>query len=82
RPFPAQGRAAPHELPGLLKADGQRVGIVTSSPDWYATAVLRQFRIPYDTLISYGDTENHKPDPEPILAALNRLGVAASQESF
>lgn len=82
RPFGAQGRAAPHELPGLLKADGQMVGIVTSSPQWYATAVLQQFRIPYDVLVSYGDTENHKPDPEPIQEALRRLRVAASTETL
>ena len=33
-------------------------------------------------LISYGDTENHKPDPEPIQEALRRLGIAASPESI
>ncbi|WP_027038424.1 HAD-IA family hydrolase [Mesorhizobium ciceri] len=82
RAFPAQGRAAPHELPALLRADGQAVGIVTSSPEWYATAVLQQFRIPYDVLVSYGDTENHKPDPAPIEEALRRLGIAASRESL
>jgi len=82
RAFPTQGSAAPHELPGLLKADGQTIGIVTSSPEWYATAVLKAFRIPYDVLVSYGDTENHKPDPEPIEEALRRLGVTASPGSL
>ena len=82
RAFPAQGSAAPHELPGLLKADGQTVGIATTSPEWYATAVLKAFRIPYDVLVSYGDTENHKPDPEPIQEALQRLGIAATPESL
>ena len=82
RPFQAQGRAAPHELPALLKADGQLVGVVTSSPQWYAQAVLAQFRIPYDVLVSYGDTENHKPDPEPIREALKRLGIPASRDSL
>lgn len=82
RAFPAQGSAAPHELPGLLRADGQPVGVVTSSPEWYAKAVLEQFRIPYDVLISYGDTESHKPDPEPIQEALKRLGIAATRDSL
>jgi HAD superfamily hydrolase (TIGR01549 family) len=82
RAFPAQGSAAPHELPGLLKADGQTVGIATTSPEWYATAVLKAFHIPYDVLVSYGDTENHKPDPEPIQEALQRLGIAATPESL
>lgn len=80
RPFPAQGRAAPHELPALLRAEGQPVGVVTSSPEWYAQAVLAQFRIPYDVLVSYGDTQNHKPDPEPLQEALRRLGIAASPQ--
>lgn len=82
RPFPAQGSAAPHELPGLLKADGQIVGIVTSSPEWYAEAILQQFRIPYDVLVSYGDTQAHKPDPEPIQEALRRLGINAIGRCF
>ena len=33
-------------------------------------------------LVSYGDTENHKPDPEPIQEALQRLGIAATPESL
>ncbi|MHC2635105.1 phosphoglycolate phosphatase-like HAD superfamily hydrolase [Bradyrhizobium liaoningense] len=82
RPFPAQGSAAPHELPGLLKADGQAVGVVTSSPRWYAEAVLGQFRIPCDVLVTYGDTENHKPDPEPLLKALQLLGIPPSRQSL
>jgi phosphoglycolate phosphatase-like HAD superfamily hydrolase len=78
RPFPAQGLVSPHELPGRLKQAGHTVGVVTSSPEWYAKAVMAQFRVAHDVLISYGDTENHKPDPDPLLEALRRLGVAAS----
>lgn len=82
RPFPPQGSVSPHELPAKLKEDGHIVGVVTSSPEWYATAVLQQFRIPYDVLVSYGDTANHKPDPDPLQEALRRLGVQATAQIF
>jgi HAD superfamily hydrolase (TIGR01549 family) len=82
RSFPALGSLAPHELPARLKQAGHKVGIVTSSPNWYAEAVVAQFRIPHDVLISYGDTENHKPNPDPLLEALKRLGVAPSPAVF
>lgn len=82
RPFARQGRVAPHELPARLKRDHQTVGIVTSSPDWYAKAILEQFRIPYDVLVCHRDTANHKPDPDPLLEALRRLGVQPSAASF
>lgn len=73
RPFPANGRHAPHEVPGLLHEAGEKVAIVTSSPRWYAEAVTDQFDIPYDVLVGYEDTEDHKPDPAPIVKALERL---------
>lgn len=75
RAFPTQGSVAPHELPAKLKMNGVLIGVVTSSPEWYATAVLSQFRIPYDVLVSYGDTTNHKPDPDPLLEALRHFGA-------
>lgn len=74
RPFSKIGRFAPHEVPKLVKDAGHRVGIVTSSPSAYAQEVLQRFRIPFDVLVAYGDTENHKPDPDPILEAIRRLG--------
>lgn len=67
---------APHELPAALKALGQRIAIVTTSPKWYADEIIRRFNISHDVLISYGDTKLHKPDPEPLNAALAVLKVA------
>jgi HAD superfamily hydrolase (TIGR01549 family) len=82
RAFPPQGALAPHQLPAKLKDAGHTIGIVTSSPEWYAKAILEQFRIPYEVLVSYGDTENHKPDPDPILEALQRIGVSSTDTVF
>ena len=72
----------PHSLPGRLRSLGYKVGIVTSSVRWYAEAVLKLFGVPYDALIAYEDTERHKPDPQPIEAALAALGVAANQGAY
>ena len=76
-PFVGTGRNAPHELPGLLKRQGHQVAIVTSSPGWYATQVATQFRIGHDVLVSYDDTDEHKPSPAPLQKALELLGVSA-----
>ncbi len=67
----------PHEIPSKLKKRGHQVAVITASPGDYATALLKHFEIAYDILIAYHDTERHKPDPEPIEAALKKLGVAA-----
>lgn len=83
RPFvlkPAQ--PAPHEVPGILRGLGHPVAIVTSSPDWYAKAVLANFGVKYDVLVAYGDTDQHKPHPAPLQEALKRLGVAPSDAYY
>jgi len=82
RAFPSQGTMAPHELPAKLDEAGFYVGIVTSSPRWYAEEVLKQFRIPHDVLVAYGDTEIHKPNPDPILKALELLGAEPDPTVF
>jgi hypothetical protein len=77
KPF-AFREVAAHELPGRLRAEGHRVGIVTSSPRWYAETLMKQFSITADVLIAYHDTRAKKPDPEPIAAALNALSALAT----
>lgn len=81
RPFPTLKGGAPHELPTQLKQAGEIVGIVTSSPEWYAQQILAGFQIPYDVLITHGDTENHKPGPEPLQEAFRRLGFPPTSQS-
>jgi len=80
-PFRVDGAIAPHQLPAELKAQGVRIGIVTSSPQDYATAVLRQFQIPCDALVSYHDSQARKPDPEPLRAGLRSLGSEPGPQS-
>ncbi len=80
-PF-ATGRVSPHQLPAVLKDDGHAVGVVTSSPRWYAEKILTAFTIPYDVLVAYEDTDAHKPSPEPIKLAIEKLGATPSNTAY
>jgi hypothetical protein len=63
----------------LFRERGKGVAIVTSSPSPYARAILSLFQIPCDVLVGYYDTEAHKPDPEPLNLALQRLGCSPEE---
>jgi len=79
KPFQARSGTYVHDIPRLLKERGLKIGIVTSSPRAYAQKVISNFNIYYDILIAYHDTQNHKPDPEPINKALQELGTKAEE---
>lgn len=73
RAFPTT--PSPHEVVQQLKREGFPIGVVTNAPSAYAQPVLQRFGIPYDVLIAWHDTTEHKPHPEPLQLALSRLGV-------
>jgi pyrophosphatase PpaX len=61
-----------------LRDDGRRLGIVTSkSHDAVdlAWGVLPSLRELFDVVVAAEDTERHKPQADPILEALRRLGA-------
>ncbi len=65
------------ELLTELRRRGHRLGIVTAKRG--VTVQLAFERIPLlreltDVLVGHEDTERHKPDPDPVLEALRRLG--------
>lgn len=62
-----------------LRAASMRLAIATSAPRMYAEAVLSKFGIEPDVLVAYHDTKAHKPDPEPLMLALENLGVPRAQ---
>jgi pyrophosphatase PpaX len=67
-----------------LKAEGRRLGIVTAKRRKtveLAFAVLPLERY-FDVVVTSDMTERHKPDPAPVLAALERLGVEPSEAAF
>jgi pyrophosphatase PpaX len=67
-----------------LKREGRRLGIVTAKRRKtveLAFAVLPLERY-FDVVVTSDMTERHKPDPEPVLTALKRLGVGPAEAAF
>jgi pyrophosphatase PpaX len=68
-----------------LREQGRRLGIVTAKRR--LTAQLAFDRLPglednFEVVIGADDTERHKPDPEPILEALARLGARPAESAY
>jgi pyrophosphatase PpaX len=60
-----------------LHEEGRRLGIVTAKRR--STVELAFARVPlahlFETVVGGDETERHKPDPEPLLLAAERMGV-------
>jgi pyrophosphatase PpaX len=68
-----------------LRAEGRRLGIVTAKRLLTVGLALDRFPVLRDVpevLIGMEDTERHKPDPEPILEALKRLGATPADAAY
>ena len=67
-----------------LKDEGRRLGIVTAKRR--ETVELAFARLPlahlFETVVGGDETERHKPDPEPLLLAAERLSVAAADTAY
>jgi pyrophosphatase PpaX len=68
-----------------LREEGRRLGIVTAKRR--ATVGLAFDRLPgleesFDVVVTSDDTERHKPSPDPILKALERLGAAPADAAY
>ena len=78
------------EFPGVreslagLKARGYRLAVVTSKRSSSTADDLEYFGLqPYfDAVVTADDTGRHKPHPEPVLKALERLGAAREEATF
>ena len=63
-------------LPGLA-AEGRKLGIVTAKRHRTVGLAFDRFSAladAFDVVIAHEDTERHKPDPDPVLLAVERLG--------
>lgn len=58
----------------MLHEKGEKICVVTSSPEKYCKNVLKEFGIQVDNIVCYHDTKLHKPHPAPILKAIELLG--------
>jgi pyrophosphatase PpaX len=68
-----------------LKRQGRRLGIVTAKR--HGTVELALDRFPwlaeqFDVVVAHEDTERHKPDPDPVLKAIERLEGAPAQTAY
>jgi pyrophosphatase PpaX len=68
-----------------LHAEGRRLAIVTAKR--HRTVALAFDRFPWleeyvELVVAHEDTELHKPDPDPVLAALDRLDAAPASAAY
>ena len=73
------------ELLVELHRRGHQLGIVTAKR--VATVELAFARLPFlreltDVLVGAEDTERHKPDPDPVLEALRRIGAQPEEAVY
>ena len=63
---------------------GNRLGVATSKlrTEYDHFAETYPFAQLFDTVITSADTVNHKPDPEPILAAVEKLGARPEESVY
>jgi pyrophosphatase PpaX len=78
RPYPGVDA-----LLARLRADGRRLGVVTSKRRPTAELGLRLLGMDgFETVVGWEDTEAHKPGPEPVLRALERMHAAPDDAIF
>jgi pyrophosphatase PpaX len=67
-----------------LRSRGHPLAVVTSKSDWLAQRGLEHVGIDslFATIVGCDSCERHKPDAEPVLTALKRLGYAADEAVF
>jgi pyrophosphatase PpaX len=67
-----------------LHAEGRRLGVVTAKRR--STVELAFARVPlghlFETVVGGDETEKHKPDPEPLLLAAERMNADPSQAAY
>ena len=69
----------------VLHSEGRRLGVVTAKRRLtvqLAFDTLPELEQYFDVVIGAEDTERHKPHPEPVLAALERLGADAGDAAY
>jgi pyrophosphatase PpaX len=73
------------EVLGQLDAEGRKLGIVTAKRR--RTVALALERFPWlgehvDVVVTHEDTERHKPEPDPVLTAVQRLEARPSEAAY
>lgn len=71
-------------LDGIHKLEKYKLGIVTSRvrEGFYNNPVLVKLKEHFPLVVTYDDTKKHKPHPEPLLFACNKLGIKPSEAVY
>jgi pyrophosphatase PpaX len=76
--------AGMEEVLARLHEEGRRLGVVTAKRR--ATVELAFARVPlrhlFETVVGGDETERHKPDPEPLLLAAERMGADPAETAY
>jgi pyrophosphatase PpaX len=73
------------ELLPVLRDEGRTLGVVTAKRGKTVGLAFDRFpvlRETMDVLVGAEDTERHKPDPDPVIEALRRLGASADEAVY
>ena len=70
------------EILDFLKRMGLRLAISTTKDSSRTTKILNHFGFDLDTVVTADDTLATRPDPEPLLLALNKIGVIPDQALY
>ena len=67
-----------------LKDEGRRLGIVTAKRRKTVALAFEQIPLEhlFETVVGGDETARHKPDPEPLLLALERLGADPADTAY
>lgn len=67
-----------------LKSKGMKLGIVTHLPRSVFLTHLQNFGIEnhFDAIVTFDDTDEHKPSPKPLLTALSQMSVNPENAVF
>jgi pyrophosphatase PpaX len=71
-------------LVGELKAEGRKLGLVTAKRRQATDIVLQAAGLEavFDAIVTCEETQRHKPDPQPLLLALERLGAEPETAAY
>lgn len=74
----------PEALAKLAAVDGNQLGVATSKMKKEYDRFTKQYDFAnyFTTAITSADTTKHKPDPEPILAAVEKMGAKPEQSVY
>ena len=68
-----------NELIQELHEAGQKIAIVTKSPDMVPKAFIKAHGWPIDIVVGYHQVKNRKPHPEGLLLAMSQAGASPGE---